>query len=201
MAISFALLSSEEIGRELGSRARVRRLGQNLTLEGLAARSGVAFGTQEVRAHRQDIPCLVRPPRRRLERRSGPRWPPCRAGVRDLGPGTEIPDKAQARADPMKLAAGAPLTVSLRWGAQDAQTVGRLAFRDGLAYLEDDEGFLRDGLGPSPVPHKTGPGLVRPHDRAVFNGLHGVFADSLPDGGAGCWLTGAPANSSSSPRP
>ena len=43
--ISFALLPSEDAGRELAARARARRLAQNLTLEGLAARSGVALGT------------------------------------------------------------------------------------------------------------------------------------------------------------
>ena len=43
--ISFNMLSSEEISGELANRLKRRRLVRNLTLEGLAARSGVAFGT------------------------------------------------------------------------------------------------------------------------------------------------------------
>ncbi len=43
--ISFRTLSSEEIAGVLAMWVRGRRLGQNLTLEGLARRSGVALGT------------------------------------------------------------------------------------------------------------------------------------------------------------
>lgn len=43
--ISFNMLSSEEISGELANRLKRRRLVRNLTLEGLAARSGVALGT------------------------------------------------------------------------------------------------------------------------------------------------------------
>jgi len=43
--ISFKMLSSEEISGELANRLKRRRLVRNLTLEGLAARSGVALGT------------------------------------------------------------------------------------------------------------------------------------------------------------
>ena len=43
--ISFHMLSSEEISGELANRLKRRRLASNLTLEGLAARSGVALGT------------------------------------------------------------------------------------------------------------------------------------------------------------
>ena len=82
----------------------------------------------------------------------------------------------------MKITGGAPLTVALRWATDDTQAVGRLAYRDGIAYLEYDAAFLRAGLELSPIHHAVGPGLVRPYDPAVFEGLHGVFADSLPDG-------------------
>jgi len=43
--MSFALLTSEEIGAELAKRAKGRRLSLDLTVEGLAKRSGVALGT------------------------------------------------------------------------------------------------------------------------------------------------------------
>jgi len=39
------MLSSDEIAAELAARLKSRRLAQNLTLEGLARRSGVALGT------------------------------------------------------------------------------------------------------------------------------------------------------------
>jgi len=43
--MSFVLLTSEEIGAELAKRAKGRRLSLDLTVEGLAKRSGVALGT------------------------------------------------------------------------------------------------------------------------------------------------------------
>ena len=82
----------------------------------------------------------------------------------------------------MKVTPGSPLTVLLRWDDGDDQTVGRLAYRDRLAYLEYDETFLASGLEISPVRHATTRGLIRPHDGSAFDGLHGVFHDSLPDG-------------------
>lgn len=77
---------------------------------------------------------------------------------------------------------GAPLDVLLHWDEDDIQTVGRLAYRDRTAYLEYDDAFLKSGLELSPVHHKTSAGLKQPHDIKVFEGLHGVFHDSLPDG-------------------
>ena len=43
--ISFNLMAPEDIATEIALRLRNRRLAQNLTLEGLARRSGVALGT------------------------------------------------------------------------------------------------------------------------------------------------------------
>ena len=43
--MTFAMLPSEEIAAALAARLKSRRLAQNLTLEGLAKRSGVALGT------------------------------------------------------------------------------------------------------------------------------------------------------------
>lgn len=82
----------------------------------------------------------------------------------------------------MKIAPGTPLNVSLHWDTDDIQPVGRLAYRDQIAYLEFDQVFLNSGLELSPVHHKTNTGLQRPYNADVFEGLHGVFNDSLPDG-------------------
>lgn len=82
----------------------------------------------------------------------------------------------------MKVTAGSPLIVLLRWDDGDDQTVGRLAYRDRMAYLEYDEAFLASGLEISPVRHAATRGLIRPYHDSVFDGLHGVFHDSLPDG-------------------
>lgn len=82
----------------------------------------------------------------------------------------------------MKIAPGTPLHISLKWDEDDIQPVGRLAYRDQIAYLEYDETFLKSGLEISPVHYKTSAGLKQPYDAKVFEGLHGVFHDSLPDG-------------------
>jgi serine/threonine-protein kinase HipA len=82
----------------------------------------------------------------------------------------------------LKIAPGTPLNVSLHWDTDDIQHVGRLAYRDQIAYLEYDQAFLSSGLELSPVQHKTTIGLHRPYDAEVFEGLHGIFNDSLPDG-------------------
>ena len=82
----------------------------------------------------------------------------------------------------MRVAPGTPLHVSLRWGPRDEQRVGRLAWRDRVAWLEYDDAFLKSGLELSPVRHKVEPGLHTPYEAKVFEGLHGVFDDSLPDG-------------------
>ena len=77
-----------------------------------------------------------------------------------------------------------PLTVTLQWDDGDIQSVGRLGYIDRVARFEYDNDFLTAGLEISPVHHRAGiaPGLIRPYDATVFDGLHGVFHDSLPDG-------------------
>ncbi len=82
----------------------------------------------------------------------------------------------------MKIAPATPLNVSLHWNVDDVQPVGRLAYRDQIAYLEFNQALLDTGLELSPVHDKTSPGLQRPYDTTVFEGLHGIFNDSLPDG-------------------
>ncbi|MCZ6885815.1 MAG: type II toxin-antitoxin system HipA family toxin [Alphaproteobacteria bacterium] len=82
----------------------------------------------------------------------------------------------------MKIAPGTPLNVSLGWDIDDFQPVGKLAYRDRIAYFEFDDAFLRAGLELSPVHHETSVELQRPYKEDVFEGLHGYFHDSLPDG-------------------
>ncbi|MCY4051375.1 MAG: type II toxin-antitoxin system HipA family toxin [Gammaproteobacteria bacterium] len=59
--------------------------------------------------------------------------------------------------------------------------VGRLAIREQKIYFQYDSSFVEKGLEISPIrlPLKTG---VQSFDRSVFEGLPGVFYDSLPDG-------------------
>jgi len=81
----------------------------------------------------------------------------------------------------LKMSPATPLDISLYWGPQDIQPVGKLAYRKRTAYLQYDESFLQAGIELSPIFHKTGSELQPPHSAQVFDGLHGVFNDSLPD--------------------
>lgn len=64
---------------------------------------------------------------------------------------------------------------------QDIVPVGRLALHRGNILFEYDAGFVERGLNISPfyLPLQTGVQSGKPH---VFDGLPGVFNDSLPDG-------------------
>ncbi|MBW6489105.1 type II toxin-antitoxin system HipA family toxin [Sulfurimonas sp.] len=59
--------------------------------------------------------------------------------------------------------------------------VGRLALKERQIYFEYDGNFLKTGIELSPykLPLSTG---VKVCDERIFDGLFGVFADSLPDG-------------------
>jgi len=59
--------------------------------------------------------------------------------------------------------------------------VGRLAFRDRRILFEYDASFLASGIEISPIklPHRPGVSVA---DTTIFDGLFGVFNDSLPDG-------------------
>jgi len=59
--------------------------------------------------------------------------------------------------------------------------VGRLAYVDGLIYFEYDTGFLHSGIELSPYKLPLKPGVHLCND-TLFEGLYGLFADSLPDG-------------------
>ena len=59
--------------------------------------------------------------------------------------------------------------------------IGRLAIRERKIYFEYDRSFIARGLEISPVRLPLQPGL-RSFDAGLFEGLPGVFNDSLPDG-------------------
>jgi serine/threonine-protein kinase HipA len=59
--------------------------------------------------------------------------------------------------------------------------VGRLASRDRRILFEYDPGFLVSGIEVSPFKLPLQPGIIIP-DTTIFEGLFGVFNDSLPDG-------------------
>ncbi|MGB4056710.1 MAG: type II toxin-antitoxin system HipA family toxin, partial [Alphaproteobacteria bacterium] len=64
---------------------------------------------------------------------------------------------------------------------QDRIPVGRLALQNRKIYFEYDKGFLERNLKISPYKFPVKPG-VQSFDLTFFDGLPGVFHDSLPDG-------------------
>lgn len=72
------------------------------------------------------------------------------------------------------------LKVGLNFG-EEIQPVGRLAIRDGIIYFEYDNAFLETNLEISPIKLPLQRGLIE-LPRTPFEGLAGVFNDSLPDG-------------------
>jgi serine/threonine-protein kinase HipA len=70
--------------------------------------------------------------------------------------------------------------VSLDFG-QGPRVVGRLAVRERKIYFEYERSFLDEGLELSPYKLKLQPG-VQTFDPFLFEGLPGLFNDSLPDG-------------------
>ena len=64
---------------------------------------------------------------------------------------------------------------------EDILPVGRLAFREGVIYFEYDASFIKSNLALSPFRLPLQPGIKKCDDR-LFEGLPGVFNDSLPDG-------------------
>ncbi|HLB56594.1 MAG TPA: type II toxin-antitoxin system HipA family toxin [Coxiellaceae bacterium] len=78
----------------------------------------------------------------------------------------------------------APITeikVSLDFGEKKIIPVGRLAIRNHQIYFEYDLSFLKNALPISPLKLPVEPGL-KIADRNLFEGLPGLFYDSLPDG-------------------
>lgn len=81
----------------------------------------------------------------------------------------------------MKIPPGTPLRVALAFGPHDVVPVGRLALDRGTAVLEYAPEFIASELTVNPYFERPGTALVRAQQPRVFDGLHGVFADSLPD--------------------
>ena len=77
---------------------------------------------------------------------------------------------------------GEPLHVSLAFGPDDEVRLGRLALdRRFVAAFEYDPSALARGLRVQPMWPPPAPGIVFAKQPRVFEGLHGIFADSLPD--------------------
>ncbi|HIX54529.1 MAG TPA: type II toxin-antitoxin system HipA family toxin [Candidatus Sphingobacterium stercoripullorum] len=72
------------------------------------------------------------------------------------------------------------IKVGLNFGF-DVKPVGRLAIRNSVIYFEYDEVFLRGDLEISPIKLPLQSGVIELPKRP-FEGLSGVFNDSLPDG-------------------
>ena len=70
--------------------------------------------------------------------------------------------------------------VGINFG-EGVQTVGRLAVREHKIYFEYDSAFIKSGIEISPLRLSLRPG-VQGFDHDLFEGLPGVFNDSLPDG-------------------
>ena len=72
------------------------------------------------------------------------------------------------------------LTVHLDARGQ-RRKVGRLAFKDRRVLFEYDASFIASGIEISPIKLPLRPGVFTA-DTTIFDGLFGVFNDSLPDG-------------------
>lgn len=72
------------------------------------------------------------------------------------------------------------IRVGLDFG-QEVLPVGRMAIREGIVYFEYHASFIEQGLEISPLRLPLKAGLVAFEPRP-FEGLAGVFNDSLPDG-------------------
>lgn len=73
------------------------------------------------------------------------------------------------------------LHVAFAFSPDDRIPVGRVALDGNVVVFEYDAAFAASGLSLNPAFGAIGPGLLHPRDRQAFRGLHGVFADSLPD--------------------
>lgn len=98
----------------------------------------------------------------------------------------------------MKLSHVRLLSVFLQFTKTRRHRVGRLALKDGDVLFEYDPGLLDSGLEISPLRLPLQRGLVV-GDRRTFDGLPGVFEDSLPDGWGRLLLDRAAAKQGLSP--
>ena len=85
------------------------------------------------------------------------------------------------KAQIVTLKPGEPLHVTLAYGPGDEVPVGRLAIDRGRALFEYDEAFVASRARINPAwgqPNRT---VIPAKNSRAFKGLHGIFADSLPD--------------------
>lgn len=74
------------------------------------------------------------------------------------------------------------INVKLMRGAQSLPA-GRLAIKDGRVFFEYDADFIKSGIELSPFELPLRPGVfMAGTDTRIFDGLFGLFNDSLPDG-------------------
>ncbi len=73
------------------------------------------------------------------------------------------------------------IRVGLNFAGDDILPVGRMAMRDRTVYFEYDASFISRRLELSPLRLPLQPG-VQSFDPSMFEGLPGLFYDSLPDG-------------------
>lgn len=66
-------------------------------------------------------------------------------------------------------------------GSETKQLMGRLLLKNRQIFFEYDAGFIKTGLELSPFKLALKAGVIESNDR-TFEGLFGVFNDSLPDG-------------------
>lgn len=81
----------------------------------------------------------------------------------------------------MKEISLAKMQVSIKFEENKIYPVGQLAIKEGQIFFEYDTALLSSGLEISPFYLKLKPGVFQ-FDRHLFEGLPGVFNDSLPDG-------------------
>ncbi len=86
----------------------------------------------------------------------------------------------------MRITPDSALSVTLEFSPGDEIDVGRLAMARGIAYVQYSDAFVRSGLRLNPLAPTPDTRLIAAPEPRAFGGLHGVFADSLPDG----WGTG-----------
>jgi serine/threonine-protein kinase HipA len=80
----------------------------------------------------------------------------------------------------MRLPATSPLSVEMKAGAEGLP-VGRLAMDRGRAVFEYDAAFISAGLSLHPLWGAPSREPIAARNPRTFEGLHGVFADSVPD--------------------
>jgi serine/threonine-protein kinase HipA len=73
------------------------------------------------------------------------------------------------------------LHVALRFSPTELVRVGRVALDRNAAAFEYDPAFAASGSSLNPLFGRVAPGVLNPRNPRAFRGLHGVFADSLPD--------------------